>query len=156
MEPITSFRGEYGFLSNFYDALVMYECSMYPSAENAYQAAKTLNILDRENFKTISASQAKALGKKIDLRPNWNSVKDRVMFDVVYNKFSRAPFRQKLIATGDAELIEGNTWHDTYWGMCNGVGENKLGKILMNVRARVIEEDEKNRAYSRDEKNWLQ
>jgi predicted NAD-dependent protein-ADP-ribosyltransferase YbiA (DUF1768 family) len=52
----------------------------------------------------------------------------------------RAKFTQnriladKLIATGDTELIEGNNWRDYFWGMCNGKGKNNLGKILMKVR----------------------
>ena len=62
-------------------------------------------------------------------------VKDQIMYEIVLNKFSQnEELREKLIATGDEYLAEGNTWHDTYWGVCNGKGKNKLGKILMQVR----------------------
>ena len=52
-------------------------------------------------------------------------------------KFGDAWLRAKLLATGDAELIEGNYWHDTFWGMCNGKGENHLGRLLMEVRSEL-------------------
>jgi len=57
------------------------------------------------------------------------------MADIVYQKFLQNPeLRDKLLATNDAYLVEGNNWKDTYWGICNGVGENWLGRILMIVR----------------------
>lgn len=56
------------------------------------------------------------------------------MFYLLMKKFNQEPFHSKLIATGDSQLIEGNTWGDTYWGVCRGKGQNKLGKLLMKVR----------------------
>lgn len=41
--------------------------------------------------------------------------------------------------TGESILIEKNTWGDTYFGVCNGVGENNLGKDLMSIRYRLLE-----------------
>ena len=69
------------------------------------------------------------------LRDDWEAVKIQIMYQIVYAKFSQNPLlKQKLLDTGDAYLQEGNTWYDTFWGVCNGVGQNNLGYILMRVR----------------------
>lgn len=73
----------------------------------------------------------------MSLRPDWEYIRVDVMTELVRKKFSQEPLRSQLIATGDAELIEGNWWNDTFWGVCNGVGENNLGKILMKVRDEI-------------------
>ena len=83
-------------------------------------------------------SEAKRLGRRVRLRSDWEQVKYDVMLDVVRAKFNQHPdLAQKLLATGDEELVEGNDWGDTYWGVCNGRGKNMLGKILMRVRAEL-------------------
>lgn len=80
----------------------------------------------------------KRLGRRVKLRPDWESIKDQVMYEVCKAKFSQnTDLRDKLVATGDAELVEGNTWGDKIWGICNGQGENRLGKILMKVRTEL-------------------
>ena len=57
------------------------------------------------------------------------------MYEIVLAKFTQNPdLKKKLLATGDEHLEEGNTWGDTIWGTVDGVGENRLGKILMRVR----------------------
>jgi predicted NAD-dependent protein-ADP-ribosyltransferase YbiA (DUF1768 family) len=68
------------------------------------------------------------------MRSDWNDRKLAVMRDLVGQKFDNPALAMKLIATGNELLVEGNSWHDTYWGVCNGKGENHLGKILMEVR----------------------
>ena len=89
----------------------------------------------RKNFLGLDPSSAKRKGRRVKLRDDWEEVKDQIMYEIVLNKFSQnEELRKKLIATGDEYLTEGNTWHDTYWGVCNGKGKNKLGKILMQVR----------------------
>jgi ribA/ribD-fused uncharacterized protein len=130
---ITSFRGEHSFLSNFADSPI----GPYKNAEAAFQAAKCVNESDRKKFEGISAKEAKRLGRQVKLRPDWERVKFDVMLDIVRQKFNNNPsLAQKLLATGDAELIEGNTWGDTTWGVNanTGEGQNALGKILMQVR----------------------
>lgn len=83
----------------------------------------------------MRAIVAKKTGKKIELISDWEKVKLSVMFEVVFAKFSQnEELKQKLLATGNEELVEGNNWGDTFWGMINGVGENHLGKILVKVR----------------------
>lgn len=133
---IVEFRGEYRFLSNFYPAEVELDGKEYPSVEHAFQAAKTLNPLSRARIHVCeTAGGAKRLGKTVPLREDWEEVKIDVMTNLVTQKFSRHPeLKEKLLATGDRELVEGNWWGDTFWGVCRGTGENHLGKILMQVR----------------------
>lgn len=134
---IASFSGEYRFLSNFWIAPVEYEGIVYPSSEHAYQAAKTLNKDLRGAFAEItSPAEVKRLGQTITMRPDWDDVKINVMRDIVTAKFEQNPELMKmLMATKGHDLIEGNTWGDTFWGECPiGKGRNELGKILMSIR----------------------
>lgn len=136
---IDHFNGYYLFLNNFYPATVKFEDDFYVSVEHAFHAAKTLDKKERERVKWCRyARDAKKLGRSVKLRSDWESVKVRVMYNCVLDKFTRNDYlRNKLIETGNAELIEGNTWNDTFWGVCNGKGRNMLGKILMKVRAKL-------------------
>jgi ribA/ribD-fused uncharacterized protein len=80
-------------------------------------------------------SEAKALGRKAPLRDDWELVKDMVMFDILKHKFVQSANLYMLLdSSGNKYLEETNDWHDTYWGVCNGVGQNKLGRALMEVR----------------------
>ena len=63
------------------------------------------------------------------------------MSTTLFMKFGQNnDLREKLFKTGDLLLVEGNYWHDNYWGDCfcdkckGRKGENFLGRILMNVR----------------------
>ena len=136
---IDRFSGRYRFLSNFWRCVVAYDGLAYPSSEHAFQAAKTTNRVQRVAIQTIpSPGQAKKFGRGMSLRVDWESIKLDVMQTVVSDKFSRnSELKERLLETGDRKLIEGNTWNDTYWGVCNGVGENHLGTILMQVREAV-------------------
>lgn len=54
-------------------------------------------------------------------------------------KFESHPdLAEMLLDTGNTKLIEGNSWNDTYWGVCGGRGKNHLGKILMGVRSQLL------------------
>lgn len=136
---ITSFRGYYRFLSNFF---------VEPDGshvEGEYQVAKCADPGERVlfNFQSMTPGQAKRIGQKVRMRSDWDKAKLHVMYDLVSAKFHDHPeLARKLLATGDTELVEGNNWGDTYWGMVNGVGENNLGKILMRVRAELRAETE--------------
>lgn len=89
----------------------------------------------------MDGGQAKKLGRQVTLRPDWEQIKDSVMEEVIHWKFKcNKDLAEALINTGDAILIEGNTWNDRYWGVCRGTGQNKLGKILMKERDRLREE----------------
>ena len=143
METIDRFEGEYRFLSNFYPAQIEYEGLIYPTIEHAFQAAKTLDIDARRQVASASTpGVAKRVGRQIKLREDWELVKNPVMMDVVSLKFSEGSnFAEWLIETEYAPLVEGNTWHDQYWGnctcgrsACEPHGGNTLGKILMYRR----------------------
>ena len=132
---IDEFKEKYSFLSNFYIAPVAYNGLTFQSSEAAYQAQKTLNEGQRRKFTKLAPNKAKAKGRNVILRDDWEEVKDQIMYEICLAKFSQnKDLKEKLLNTGNEELIEGNTWHDTYWGVCNRRGKNKLGKILMKVR----------------------
>lgn len=135
-EKIDHFFAEYRFLSNFWLSKVTLDGVQYDTVEHAYQAAKTYNAQDRLKIKNCpSPALAKKAGYKVVLRPDWDEVKVDIMKSLVRQKFfAHKGLRNSLVDTGDAELIEGNGWDDTFWGVCNGKGENNLGKILMAVR----------------------
>jgi len=123
------------FLSNFYESSIELDAVVYRNAEAAYQAMKSNDSLVRVKFINLNGASAKALGKRIELRKDWNDIKLDMMYKIVKNKFMQnSTITKLLIDTNDKVIIEGNTWGDIYWGICNGIGENNLGKILMKVR----------------------
>lgn len=135
---INEFKGKYYFLSNFYNAPVVYDGVTYQNNEAAFQAAKVLDKSIRETFSTLDPSSAKRKGRHVQLRSDWEEIKSGVMYEICLAKFSQNnELKNKLLATGEEYLEEGNTWGDTIWGVYNGVGENRLGKILMRVRSEL-------------------
>jgi ribA/ribD-fused uncharacterized protein len=136
MCAIDSFEGKHRFLSNFWPCTIKHEGKLYASVEHAYQASKTIDPVLRDKFscKPITPGQAKRLGKQLPLRPEWDKIKFQIMLDLLREKFSDRELRVRLLDTGDRELIEKNAWGDSCWGVCNDVGENNLGKLLMLVR----------------------
>lgn len=134
---IDFFDGKWKYLSNFYGGPIIYNCLKYGTVEAAFQAQKTLLKNVQFEFTLMTASQAKRAGRKVLLRRDWNEVKDKIMEDLVRLKFQIPKYREVLLSTGDAELVEGNWWKDTYWGVCAGIGHNKLGKILMKIRSEL-------------------
>lgn len=135
---INEFRGEYYFLSNFYEAPIEYKGITYTNNESAFQSIKCINEIDRKQFANLNPSQAKSLGRRVKLRTDWEQIKYSVMYGIVKAKFSQNnDLYEKLVATGEECLEEGNTWGDRFWGTVNGFGENELGKILMRVRAEL-------------------
>jgi ribA/ribD-fused uncharacterized protein len=132
---INSFHGEYDFLSNFHIHPVEFERKIYPSSEHAFQAAKTTREEDREKIRQAkSPGQAKRMGRKVELRHDWHSIQLETMRAILVAKFADPGLRQKLLATSPAQLVEGNTWNDTFWGVCRGKGQNHLGRLLMEIR----------------------
>lgn len=130
---IDSIKGT--FLSNFWECTVVYEGMRYGNAEAAFQAQKCTNPTDKYRFIALNGAEAKALGKRVELREDWDAVKLDVMYKVLQHKFAQNPeLYYQLKDTGDEEIVEGNWWYDRYWGVCNGVGENHLGKLLMWIR----------------------
>ena len=143
---ITSFRGEYAFLSNFFAAEVTFEGLTFPTNEAAFQAAKCLTSEERIPFTTLkNPVLVKSRGRKVKLRPDWEDVKIGIMEEIVRAKFSAHPeLAERLAATGNQLIAEGNKWHDTFWGVdaATGKGENHLGRILMKVREEIVRKKE--------------
>jgi len=138
---IDKFNGEYRFLSNFFESPQIVNGIKYRCNENYFQAMKIIDVDVHKIIATFSPNKAKKFGRSLQLRPDWDIVKNNFMLIGVIHKFQQNEYlAKKLKDTGESLLIEGNQWHDNYWGNCscnrckNIVGENKLGKILMVVR----------------------
>lgn len=148
---ISGFFGKYRWLSNFWEHPVIYQGVTAPTAEHHYQAAKAANPSDAAAVLAAeSPGAAKRLGTKIALRSDWDRVRYSVMESIVTAKFADPNLAQLLLATGTAELVESNNWHDTAWGICTcdihgGAGANGLGHILVSTRAQLRERKETNK-----------
>lgn len=144
MEKIDQFKGNYRFLSNFYEGdYIPYADYNFKTGEHLYQCLKTTKT--DEIAKIIFAptpGEAKRLGQKVTLRDNWDQVKIEAMRLTLGAKFISSPeLTWLLISTDSAVLIEGNTWHDQIWGDCTcgrkqciEPGKNLLGTLLMQLR----------------------
>ena len=142
MKKIDSFSGEFEFLSNFYPSEIEFEGIKYPTNEHFFQAMKTFDVDMRENIAAApTPGKAKRLGRHCLLRSNWEVVKENFMMTGLRLKFKNPELKEKLLATGNAILEEGNWWGDTYWGVCEGVGKNRLGILLMGLREELRTED---------------
>jgi ribA/ribD-fused uncharacterized protein len=151
---INRFDGRYSFLSNFYPCKIEHQGITYPSVEAFYVAMKCNSnqtfdgvyytpVDFREMIAKIpSPGRVKKIGQRIKVRPDWDSKKLEFMTWAVNEKFKDPTLKEMLIMTGDVEIIEGNWWHDVFWGQCTcekcaGKGKNKLGKLLMEVRSEL-------------------
>lgn len=140
---IESFRGDYSFLSNFYYVKIEFDGETYPSVEHAYQAAKTLDLKEREKIqKADTPAKAKRLGKGITLRKDWETKKVVIMEELLRKKFKQKELKRLLLRTKNEELIEGNNWGDTFWGKFKGKGKNVLGKLIMKIRTDIKTEND--------------
>lgn len=141
MSKIIQFKGSNHFLSNFHPAPVLLDGVEYPTVEHAYQAAKTFDTEQRKNFLQpfVTAGVAKQLGKHVTLRRDWNEqTRLTKMLHLLRQKFKHEHLKEKLLATGEKDLIEGNHWNDTFWGECPvGIGDNWLGRLLEQVRSEL-------------------
>lgn len=135
---IIEFQGDFQFLSNFWPSEIEFDGMIFQTVEHAYQAAKTTITSERKRIQSCrQPRQAKRLGRQVTLRPDWESIKITVMVILVAKKFQDPQLKALLLATGTQKIEEGNTWGDTFWGICppgSGNGKNMLGKILMSVR----------------------
>jgi ribA/ribD-fused uncharacterized protein len=149
MRAVKQFQGRWRDFSNFAHWPVRIYGKTFPTAEHAFVFAKNPDAWDDEWIK-LKPGQIKRKGRKIRLRPDWEEVKLDIMLEICLAKFSQhAELRALLLSTGIAMLIEGNDWHDTFWGICDGcrrwgphapIGHNNLGRILMMVRTELRQE----------------
>jgi ribA/ribD-fused uncharacterized protein len=139
-DAITSFTGDYAFLSNFFPHPVQAAGVAYATNEHAFQALKTDDPAERRRVREAkTTASAKSLGKRVTLRAGWDAERFAVMERLVRAKFADPGLAARLVATGGRELIEGNTGRDTTWGCIRTKdgqwkGRNELGKTLMRVR----------------------
>lgn len=141
---INEFRGKYSWLSNFYLCDILYNEKYWSSSEHIYQAMKCVYDTDKKIIRLCSLKNIKKEVRKYDFVDNWDTIRDNIMEMALHLKFSQNIYLlKKLINTGDEELIEGNYWHDNYWGDCNCydcsnvIGRNKHGTLLMNIRKEI-------------------
>lgn len=155
---IHTFRKEHGFLSNMADAEIDYEGVRFPSTENAYMWEKcrdckvTQEIIHGEQgfiveipwleyCQTYPPNEVKKKSREVTLREDWNDVKLKIMYNILVLKFTQEPFKTKLLATGTENIVEGNYWQDTFWGVdlkeTPNVGENWLGRLIMDIRTKL-------------------
>ena len=144
---IDCFDGHWAFLSNFYWNEIEFEGIKYPTNEHFFQAMKTLDIDERRAIANCrTPGQAKRMGRRVALRPDWEDIKESVMLEGLCLKFADEQLADWLLETGDEELVEGTTWHDNEWGNCSCPkcahieGKNKLGRLLMIVRDMIKDE----------------
>ena len=136
---IKQFKGKYRFLSNFYPVHLIIDGKDYATTEHYFQSCKFKNPVISEKIRTASSpSLAKKLARKHAsvVRGDWFDVSLEIMEKALRAKFKNPELKKMLLETGELELQEGNTWHDTFWGIDikSGKGENHLGKILMKIR----------------------
>jgi ribA/ribD-fused uncharacterized protein len=152
---INSFSGRWTFLSNFYPCKILHQGITYPSNEHYYVAMKINDdqMINgqfypksdvRELIARVSTpGQVKRFGRTLKIRKDWDDIKLSVMEWGIREKFKDSKLQEMLLQTGDVELVEGNTWGDTYWGVCGGKGDNNLGKLLMKIRDEIRGEQNK-------------
>jgi ribA/ribD-fused uncharacterized protein len=138
---INAFRGRWTKLGNYSSSVIFYEGHAYQSIEHAYQAQKSTDPAIQKMIRDQpTPATAKKLARRVLLRPDWEAIKEGLMAELLKQKFSQEPERGILLSTGDQILIEGNWWHDNYWGDCScpkcetKPGFNLLGRLLMDTR----------------------
>ena len=133
--PIEVFRDSYAFLSNFYRKPIVVGNVTYLTAEHYFQSCKCQS---RADFLWVieapTPAEAKRRGRQVVMCDDWEQRKEDVMRQVLKHKFADEDLRRRLLDTGRARLIEGNSWGDMYWGVCRGKGKNRLGVLLMELR----------------------
>lgn len=137
---IPAFRDNLSFLSNMYICDIPYDVNgkeyLFHSVENAYQSLKNPESIFR--FISISPSEAKILGRTIQCREDWDLVKDNIMKELLTIKFTNNPELLSKLCKCDFQIAERNYWKDFYWGICNGIGQNKLGNLLEEIKCNAL------------------
>jgi len=139
---IREFQGEHRWLSNFAPVSIRFEGRLFPTVENAYVSAKTTSGYNKDLLTTLRPSEAKAFGRTLNIRSDFDTIKFGVMQTLIGLKFYQEPYRSLLLATGDEHIQEGNYWGDKFWGVClkTNVGANRLGHLIMAYRAALRRE----------------
>lgn len=143
-QTISSFRQQHFFLSNFFTCRIEYNGRLYKTVEHLFQASKATNEKDHEAIRNApKPGDAKRLGGGVQLRADWKEIKVEVMRNALLMKFVDEKLGSRLLDTKNAVLIEGNNWHDNFWGWCTckecgqEVKHNILGALLMELRYKL-------------------
>lgn len=137
---VKGFFSQYRWLSNFEPCHIEFRGVMFHSSEAAYQSAKSGDPEDQKKFISITANDSRNLGQTVKTVEGWDEIKFHVMEEVLNSKFYKNSYlRDRLIATGSKYLEETNYWDDKFWGVCDGVGANYLGRLLMKVRRQLTD-----------------
>jgi ribA/ribD-fused uncharacterized protein len=141
---INEFKNDFRFLSNFYlfEKEMKYGCVSFKSVEAFFVGMKSKDWAYRKRVaEEFNMGEVKRLGRSVKLRKDWFEIKRDVMLFGLRYKFGNENkgLKEKLLATGNEMLVEGNWWNDKYWGIClkSGEGRNELGKLLMKVREEI-------------------
>lgn len=135
------FREEYAWLSNYAECKIDIKGIIYDSVEHAYLSCKLPDdewkiLCTRNSPRVIKQELTKRL-----IRPDWDDIKIDAMRYCLNEKFRQEPFRTKLIETGNQNIVEGNYWGDTFWGVDlkqdPNIGENNLGRLIMSIRDNI-------------------
>lgn len=139
IKQISEFSGEYRWLSNFAECRIILGNTTYSSVEHAYQSMKS----DDPEWRKFCADPSNSAGtikrksRDVTIIPRWDDLKELVMYICLFQKYLQEPYLTALVETGDSLIIEGNTWGDTFWGVCDGKGQNRLGELIMKIRDKV-------------------
>jgi len=140
-DRINRFKGEYDFLSNRYPCRILCEGLEYRSAEAAFQASKCEDENERKTFAGCSTDKAVLKGKELKPYAGWEDAQISIMESILQAKFEQNPaLMRKLVETGSRVLLNGNNRQETFWGidLYSWIGENHLGRIIMNIRDKEI------------------
>ena len=138
------FKGEKRFLSNMYPCTIVYQGKEYGSSEHIYQAMKSKNLEYQEYIRTLDEPKStkkeanRLLGEEYELREDWDEIKLEFMEEILYLKFTQNLDLQEKLLNIEGHIEEKNSWGDTFWGTSDGVGQNHLGRLLMEIRDRLL------------------
>jgi ribA/ribD-fused uncharacterized protein len=135
---------DYGEFSNFAPFPFTLKGKQWPTTEHYFQAQKFAGTEHEEEIRKLASPMVaarKGRSRELPLRRDWESAKDNIMREALQAKFTQHPELQKLLLeTGDAVLVE-HTQNDRYWGDGgDGLGKNRLGLLLMELREKLREE----------------
>lgn len=140
-----STRNEYGYLSNFALYPIVARGKIWPTTEHFFQAMKFEGSKNEEVIRKLpTPKRAANFGRRrdIEIRSDWDSVKEDVMYEALFCKFTQYPdLKAELIGTDNEVIVEDSPF-DYYWGCGRkGTGLNRLGNLLMQLREQLKSEN---------------
>lgn len=136
---ITHFVDEYDFLANTFNHPFVFDGLKFSTAEAAFYAQRVRDVKARRKYTRLNPNQARSKALQAIPIDEWDSRKLSIMEKVLRAKFSDPELKKKLLDTGDASLINTNSYRDDYWGIYMGKGKNKLGVLLEKIRDELKE-----------------